>query len=65
MNVHPLEEGTKALQTHGGRVCDMSGGHVERGVGMSGVSYGHASHVSLEVEVLVQAARGGFHLPAV
>lgn len=53
MNVLPMEEGTKTLQTNGGRVCDMSGGDGERGVGMSGVSYGHASYVSDKVEVLV------------
>lgn len=54
MNVLPLEaEGTKTLQTNGGRVCDMFGGDAERGVGVSGVSYGNASYVSDKVEVLV------------
>lgn len=54
MNVLPLEaEGTKTLQTNGGRVCDMFGGDDERGIGMSGMSYGNASHVSDKVEVLV------------
>lgn len=52
-NVLSLEEGTEALQTHGGRVCNMSGGDDERGVGMSWMPYGHASYVSDKVEVLV------------
>ena len=66
MNVLPLEaEGTKTLQTNGGRVCDMFGGDAERGVGVSGVSYGNASYVSDKVEVLVYEARSGFHLSAV
>ena len=34
-------------------MCDMFGGNDERGVGMSGVSYGNASYVSDKVEVLV------------
>ena len=50
----PLEaEGTEALQTDGGRVCDMFGGDDERGIRVSWVSYGNASYVFDEVEVLV------------
>jgi len=53
-NVLPVEaEGTQTLQTNGGRVFDMFRGDDERGVGVSGVSYGNASYVSDKVEVLV------------
>lgn len=54
MNVLPLEaERTKTLQTNGGRVFDMFRGDDERGVRVSGVSYGNASHVPDKMEVLV------------
>ena len=65
MNVFSLEEGAKTLQTNGGRVCDLFGGHAERGVGMSGMSHGNASYVSDEMEVLLQKKGSGFHMPAV